>query len=301
MMPVAPRLPLALRDHRGAAMVEFTVVAPLLTLLGLLVLQWVLVANARQQIDHATFMAARAGSTGQADLARMQVAYVRNLIPLYGGGQNSQELAAAHQRASHEVAQFSRLRVLNPTRESFDDWSDVALAQRYGRRAIPNSQLQFRPVAEVGPRSGQTLHDANLLKLWVLHGYALNVPLAGPLITRLLRWTDPGDDAFYSSLLASGRLPLHSHVVMHMQSDALEPALVASAPASPAPDGSGTSGTAGPLAPTAPLPSCLTVGCSVVVSPWPGSTGPGPALLECPPDSADCNPLCPAPSQSTPS
>ena len=280
----------------GAAMVEFAIVAPVLTLLGLMVLQWVLVANARQQVDHATFMAARAGSTGQANVERMQAAYARNLIPLYGGGLNSQDLALAHQRASRDVTQFSHLRVLNPTRESFDDWSDDALTLRYGQRAIPNSQLPFRPTDVVGPRSGQTLHDANLLKVWVVHGHPLNVPLAGPLILQVLRWTDPGDDPGYTALLASGRLPLNSHVVLHMQSDALEPAWTASAPAGSGHHETGPQGPGAPQAPTPPMPNCLTAGCTVIVAPWPGQTGQGPALLECPPGSADCGPLCANPA-----
>ena len=289
---------------RGAAMVEFTVVAPLLTLLGLMILQWVLVANARQQIDHATFMAARAGSTGQADEGQMKEAYIRNLVPLYGGGMTSQELALAHQRAAQEVAQFSRLRLLNPTQESFDDWSDPTLSQRYGRRAIPNSQMQFRPTHGLGARSGQTLQDANLLKLWVVHGHALRVPLAGPLIIQVLRWTDPGNDPMHTALLAHGRLPLNSHVVLHMQSDALESAWMASTGDlsqgngrhdTHAPPGSAGSGSQGRS-----WPNCLTVGCTVIVSPLPGGPGAGPALLECPPGSADCKPLC-TPAQTTPS
>jgi hypothetical protein len=280
---------------RGAAMVEFTVVAPIITLLGLLVLQWALLANARQQIDHATFMAARAGSTGHANPDTMQQAYVRNLLPLYGGGHDSATLARSHARARLETEQFSRLRVLNPTRESFDDWHDSALGQRYGRRAIPQSQLPFRPLTAPGARSGQTLHDANLLKLWVTHGYSLNVPLAGRLIIFLLRWTDDGQDAFFSALLADGRLPLHSHVVLHMQSDALEPEWSASTPGV---------GPAGPLTPTPGTPGssertpprCLTSGCTVIVSPLPPEVGGPPPLLECLPGSIDCAPLCPVAS-----
>jgi len=282
---------------RGAAMVEFTVVAPLITMLGLLVLQWALVTNARQQIDHATFMAARAGSSDHANLQSMQAAWVRNLVPLYGGGLDSAALAQARQRAAIDSERHSRLRVLNPSRESFDDWHDSRLSARYGRRAIPNGQLAFKPATAPGPRSAQTLHEANLLKLWVTHGYPLQVPLAGRLVGFLLRWADDGQDAFYTALLANGRLPLHSHVVLHMQSDPLEPAWPASAPGGGPQDGP-TEPQGGPA--ERPVPNCVSAGCTVIVSPWPAPGSAAPPLLDCPPDAVDCAPLCSASATFSP-
>jgi uncharacterized membrane protein (UPF0127 family) len=56
------------RGQRGAASVEFVVMAPLLALIGLSVLQFAMMYSAKNQIAHATLMAARAGSTAHADI-----------------------------------------------------------------------------------------------------------------------------------------------------------------------------------------------------------------------------------------
>ena len=61
--------------QRGSAMIEFTIVGPVLTLLSTVILQYSLMFNAKNLIGHASFMAARAGSMGNADLGTVQAAY----------------------------------------------------------------------------------------------------------------------------------------------------------------------------------------------------------------------------------
>lgn len=245
----------------GAAMVEFIVVGPVLTLLGLASLQYGLLFFHKNQLNHASFMAARAGSMAHADLGQVRAALVRALVPVHGGGGSTAELAASHARAQAEVGQYSRIELLNPTRESFDDWNSPRLEDKYGRRAIPNANLTAADPAQVGSASGQSLHDANLLKLRITYGYRPAVPLVGPIYRRYLAWLDTGEDAFNSSLIEAGRIPVVTHVTVRMHSDALEPDDPVSMPG-PGNGGVPTDPGSPPVVDTPP-PVCVTVGCTV--------------------------------------
>jgi len=263
-------------------MVEFVVVGPIITVLGLAILQYSLMFFAKSQINHATFMAARAGSVAHANVGTITVAYQKALIPLYGGGQNTAELVTAYARAVADLTPDTlRIEVLNPTKESFDDYAkDSALNDQYNARAIPNSSLAVRNNLDaVGTSSGQTLQDANLLKLRVTHGYEPKVWLLGLIYKKYLQWLDTGVDSFNTQLIDNGRIPMVSHVTIEMQSDAVEQkdadnkTLFASNP------GQGNNGQ--PINPGDPAttdkepPQCLTMGCSVTYTPSDPGTGGG--------------------------
>jgi outer membrane protein OmpA-like peptidoglycan-associated protein/uncharacterized membrane protein (UPF0127 family) len=264
---------------RGAAMIEFVVVGPIITLLGLAILQYGMLFFAKNQINHAAFMAARAGAMGHASLASAQIAYERALIPLYGGGINNDDLKESLKKAQDDIAANVRIELLNPTKESFDDWNDPALRNTVGggKRVIPNSGLVFKSPDEVKPNSGQNIQDANLIKLRITHGYEPKVPLLKLIYTRFLKWLDTGSDSFYTQLVNQGRIPVVSHVTMQMQSDAIEPANPVSMP------GHGNNGN--PINPGDPPgvstdpPNCLTIGCTVdnppVTPADPGGGGSG--------------------------
>lgn len=259
--------------QRGSAMIEFAVVGPVLTLLGTTILQYSLLFNAKNLVNHATFMAARAGSMAHADLGRATDAYARALIPLYGGGRDAAELAQALGKATADLPGNVRIELLNPTKESFDDWNDPDLEARYGRRAIPNGALASRDPSDVRSASGQNIHDANLIKLKVTHGYELKVPLAGSVMQFMMKWGDRGADPFVSALYNARRIPIVSHVTLQMQSDALEPGSPVSVPGR----GNGGSPTdpGFPENPPKEPPRCQTVGCSGGGQGGPGGGGPG--------------------------
>jgi uncharacterized membrane protein YgcG len=266
----------SIRRQRGASMIEFTIVAPILTLIGLLVIQWALTFHARNVIQHASFMAARAGSTAGAQLPAIEEAYTRALAPLYGGGRGLIEIETSVLRARADLAGQLRIEVLNPTRESFTDWHDPVLAQRLGldRRVIPNEGLALRADHPVGAASGQTLADANVLKLRITQGVELDVPLAADLIRFVLRWRDDGRDAFVSALIAGGRLPMHVDATLHMQSAAIEQdATIAVAGRAHAGEGR----EASDLSQRGDEPDCVTVACSVTAPAGSSSGGPGGA------------------------
>jgi outer membrane protein OmpA-like peptidoglycan-associated protein/uncharacterized membrane protein (UPF0127 family) len=300
--------------QRGVAMVEFAIAGPILILLGLASVQYGLLYNAKNVINHASFMGARAGSMANARIDTVRTAYVRGLLPLYGGGRNATEIAESLGRASADFATSSRIELLNPTRESFDDWHDPRLQatlQTNGKRVIPNRQLarnlgdratleslgDQRNVREVAgswvkAKSGQSLSDANLLKIRITHGYRPSVPLMGMVYNRFLRWMDTGNDAFATTLLNQGRIPVVSHVTVQMQTDAIEGSNVSS----PGMGNDGAPKDPGTPPPTTnqPAPWCTTAGCSQVPRP----TDPGGQGNPTPCKAGDCQ-SCPIPPQDT--
>lgn len=206
----------------GSAMVEFVLVAPVMTLLGTGVLQYSLLFNAKNMVNHASFMAVRAGSMGNANLGTVETAYTRALIPLYGGGRDSAELAASYAKAVADIAGNAKIEMLNPAKESFDDYNDAQLQTKYSARAIPNGN-QYGKTAAIGSASGQSIQDANLLKIKITHGYTPKIPVVGPALQYIMRMTDSGTDAFATALYNKGRIPIVTHITVHMQSDAVEP------------------------------------------------------------------------------
>jgi Flp pilus assembly protein TadG len=268
--------------QRGSAMLEFVVVGPLITILGLGIVQYGLMFFAKNQIDHASFMAARAGSVAHANVATIRDAYVRALVPLYGGGRNAQELAESYLKAEADMTtQSLRVEVLNPTTQSFDDFAtNQALNSSYGMRAIDNSSLALRTnLNAVGATSGQTLQDANLLKLRITHGYTPKVWMLGNIFNRYQSWLDTGEDSFNTQLISSGRVPMVSYVTLEMQSDAIEQKDVNGAnlfASTPGPGNNGQPTDPGtPPGTTRPPPECLTAGCTVTYLPGDPGTGGG--------------------------
>jgi uncharacterized membrane protein (UPF0127 family)/Flp pilus assembly protein TadG len=251
--------------ERGSAMIEFAVVGPLIALFGLGTLQYGMVFFAKNQINYATFMAAREGAFAHADLGTVQQAYMRALAPMYGGGENPAELAQSVAKASADMADNMQIEMLNPTKESFSEWNDEtlqALLKTGNRHVIPNSALVARisRSSEVRASSGQSLQDANLLKLKITHGYVPKVPVIGKLYLALLKWGDQHADSFQTKLISNGRIPVVTHVTLGMQSDAIEPDSPISIPGAGNgghPAGPGTPPVTDPVSPPPePVPAC---------------------------------------------
>lgn len=277
------------RLGQGAAMVEFTLVAPVLLLMGTAVVQFVLLFNARNLVNHAATMAVRAGAVQHGLWAPMQQAYVAALVPLYGGGSTSADLDNAFQRAQADVPGNLRMDWLNPSADAFADWADPVLTQRNGGvRTIPNASLGLRDPTVLGPRSGMGIQQANVLELRVTQGYAPTVPLVGSTLLFMLRWLDGGQDPFVSQLYARGRIPLDTTARLHMHSDVQEPATTlwlpgaGQTPWQPVVPGAGSQAGATPGG-----PKCLTAGCTVLAGPGvptPPSTNPGAGAGDTPAD-----------------
>ena len=263
----------------GSAMIEFAVVGPLLTLLGLSLLQYGMLFFSKNQFNHAGFMAARAGSTENAKFDKIQMAYAKALVPLYGGGTTAASLDVSYRKAFDDVQTHAQIEILNPTVESFTDFNDPTLQASVGmgKRVIPNASQIYKAVSTIGANSGQNIQDANLLKLRVTMGFKPQVPLVGKMYTRYLKWMDDGTNAFNTAQIADGRIPVVSHVMVQMQSDAIEGGNVSSPGMGNggAPVNSGTP----PVNQTSP-PECGTALCTEPSgSP---SGGPGSGGGSCP-------------------
>lgn len=275
-----PRLP-GTKKQTGASTVEFVAVAPALLLIGLGIVHYGLLFFARNNIDYAAFEAARAGAVANADLAAVETAYKKALIPLYGGGRTQQELQDSYARVKNDLtSETLKIELLNPTKESFDDWNAKALQDDKdvgnGKRVIPvlmqnypqalaNWQMTRDPKS-IGPTSGQTLSDASLIKVRIIHGYKPQVPIIGKMVAYLAGYNE--QDTFKKQLYDAGRIPIVSHVTMQMQSNAIESTNVSSPgmgndghPVNPNPgDGSGT-------ATADPSPPCTGDFCTAQTTP----------------------------------
>lgn len=245
MRLLSPASPLLRRRQRGATMVEMAFVAPLLLLLTMVLIHHGLLFFAKNQLNHATFMAARAGAVNGANPDIMLNALVDAMVPMYGGGLDDTQLQASRDRArtavnitrdkvlNRMVPSPRVINVINPTTSSFDDWADPALISKPGGvRVIPNSGLEYRPIA-VGPSSGQTIQDANVLRIRVIVAYQPKVPLvmsAYRLVLATQRQLNLPVDPLFAAMLDGGAdadgfggyIPLQAYATLQMQSDALE-------------------------------------------------------------------------------
>ncbi|MFN3792892.1 TadE/TadG family type IV pilus assembly protein [Massilia sp.] len=298
--------------QRGATLVEFVVVVPTVLFLLLNLIQYGLLYHAKSQLNYAAFEAARAGTTQHADPTAIRTAFARAMTGYYGGGTTTAELAASYAKALADTTPAQvRIEILSPTKESFDDYHSPALAARLktSARVMPNTNLAFLdcpadvPSCNHDPktnRSGQTLLDANLLKLRIIWGIPPNkqIPLAGRFMNWALSVLNEGDtDAFRQGLIAAGRIPVVTHVVMRMQSPAIE----AGNASLPGPGNGGEPEDPGsPPGPGGePLPRCEVTDPGCTRPPKtepPGDLEPicDPATGNCP-DKPDCIDLTPMP------
>jgi TadE-like protein len=238
----------------GVSMFETVVAIPVLLFLGLAVLQWMLVFQARYALSSAVQDAARAGSVGFAQEQAILSGFARGLVPYLYGATDIASYQANLVRANLHIqfAQglgFSRLRMLSPTTESFADWARPARDAQgdliAGLQEIPNDNLSGltskqipingdsgkRLGYSVGASSRQSLSDANILKLELTYGVPLTVPFVGRLTVAVLKTLNGCPSAapaaacsFYDSIDENGqavaRLPILISSQIRMQTPA---------------------------------------------------------------------------------
>ena len=212
-------------SQSGATMVEFIFAAPAVLILGLGSVQAGLVYHGKSTLNYASFEAARAGAVDHAQLESMKNELGFRLAPLMGGDGTAEKAAEAIAKsmASVNVPQQTKLEILNPTVEAFDDWGEVSLVS--GARTIPNSHLRNRHVErnQVGTASGLNLQDANLLKIKVTHGFQMKIPFIAGLFAEIMKKADPNNATYY----ALKQIPITSVVTVRMQNEAWESQIVA--------------------------------------------------------------------------
>lgn len=195
---------------RGVSAVEMLYAMPFVLLLGLAVVQFAMVFHARHALNYALGEAARQGSMAHASEMSILTGLAEGLAPWRYGGRDMLEKLAGEKRALADVMADRAVGLLvlaqrSPTLESFSDWAVPALDERgepiRGQDEIPNDNLDNRGQKNhatsgsvgtslknpVGRTSGQTLVDANLLRLELHYGVPLNVPIVGALTLKTLR------------------------------------------------------------------------------------------------------------------
>ena len=200
---------------RGASIVEAVIALPILLVVILGAIQFGLVYEAKATLNHASLQAARLGAVRNAGPDAIRRGLARGLVPLYSPDSSFTGVARTIARINATLATDARIRILNPTREAFDDFAvDVD-----GEREIPNDRLHTRSTA-VGAQSGLNIQDANLLKVQITYGYELQVPLVNWFISRVLLGVRRNADPFEQQLLRRTRIPIIATSTVRMQSPA---------------------------------------------------------------------------------
>ena len=264
-------------------MVELVVAVPALLLVGMAVVQMVLVFHARQSVGYALQEAARAGAVEHADEEAILKGLASGLVPwLYGAGSMAEKMLKEQQARLHvtggRAARWIEVKQLSPTLESFSVWAGPALdpfgEKIVGQDEIPNDNLDnrrektmpasgasgYRGSEPIGRSSGQTLADANMLRLEVTYGVPLRVPGVSTLFLKAMR-TLHGCDSL-AGLVAQGtagggnclyylqgRIPVKVVATTRMMSPARRSPLLMAAVKSNVPMGQGSTLGAGTLRP----------------------------------------------------
>jgi len=188
-------------------MVEALIAAPIVLLLGLLVVQLIFLAHGRLVVGYAAAEAARAAASGQVTATAIDTGLRRGLLPLLGvsAQQNApglDDLAAATVRGQMHYLRgkaegWIRWNLLSPSSPTLADWGQGAEQAvppaQWLAGAFPSPRSGFTTPPSgggpaVGRNSGQSFLDAGVIQLQVSVGLPLHVPLAGPLLARSLAW-----------------------------------------------------------------------------------------------------------------
>lgn len=213
-------------------MAEFAIAAVPLMLLGLGCVETARWFYFKQALSLALLEAARAGSTQHAQPQAVQDAFETALRPLHPPtathtAAERVRLALDERRRSTNQAPW-RIRVVDPSAAAFTDFSDPGLDidRQAGRRAINNNYQKEQHAAReargweggVGPASGQTIYQANVLTLQLVYPLEPLVPGLRPLL-QLLGAGSPG---YPGRALAGGFLPITQEIQLTMQSHPME-------------------------------------------------------------------------------
>ena len=201
----------------GGSLTEFLVAAPIVMLIGMATVQAALVYHGKTTLNYATFEAARTGAVNNAQVKSMRRELGQRLAPVQGGDGSLEKaaLAMTNSMVEAERVDITRLEIINPTLEAFDDWGVHSQATHH--RVIPNSHLRHKG-HEIGAASGLSLRDANLLKLKVTYGLDLKVPIVGKLIAMAMMEIDAKNAHYY----LRNKFPLTAVATVRMQSEIWE-------------------------------------------------------------------------------
>jgi Flp pilus assembly protein TadG len=213
----------------GATLVEFIVVAPAALLLVLVIIQFGLMLVAKQIVNEAAFVAARAGAVSNAQTgatSSMTQALIKALVPFYQNSLDTTPFTRIFNgwtRAETDLLPLPaplgnfNLTVLNPNADVF---SDFGLTDSDGHTYIPNDSLEYRDYSVRGAQSGLSIQDANALKIQVTYGYQLKVPLMPALFKGVMCGTGLASVSDCAQFYGRGRVPITAYATVQMQTPA---------------------------------------------------------------------------------
>lgn len=230
MCPYALLLPCPVSPQRGATLIEFVAGASMVLALGIAALETAHWQVARQIAAVALLEAARAGTTRHGDPAAMAQAFEQGMRALHAAGRPGQagldRLRAVHAaRRSRAGVSAWHIHVMTPHAAHFADFGQRGAGPDGQRAIVPDYQHEQhqehvrRWPGGRGPRSGQTIFEANVLQLRLTY---LHEPLT-PLLSGLLRALGQGrGDRKGLAMARAGYLPLAHEIALTQQSAAMQ-------------------------------------------------------------------------------
>lgn len=281
MCPKRPFLPASNARkpcQSGAGLIEFSIVAIPLLLVGLGSVDVAAWFFTRQAASLALLEAGRAGIVEHAHPDAMAQAFEQALLPLFPASSSQasrQKLQnALHKRSLETGGPPWQIEILSPTPDAFRDFADgsVSVRGQGALAAINNSYQQEQDLKRRGqgweqgrgPASGASIFQANtlVLRLSYLHEPVL------PGMKSLLRMLGSENGTYRQHALARGYLPLVREIALGMQSHPVDwPA---------PPSGKIVKGQSAALAQLPAQPGCAGIQCGGPGNPV--HAGPGPSL-----------------------
>ena len=139
-----------------------------------------------------------------------------------GGGKLDNAKVLALAKATE--APFTKIEIINPTAEAFNDFNSPILQKTLGtkQKVIPNKLTDMEKLkSKPGASSGVNISEANVLKLRITYGYKPTIPLVGGFFAKAFDFLSGPKDAFSAMLFASNRIP----IVVDVSSQMLSPAI----------------------------------------------------------------------------
>lgn len=212
----------------GAGILEFSIVAIPVLLLGLGTIESAQWLFTRQAAGLALLEAGRAGITQHANPDAMIAAFEHALLPLHASTSRASAQgrldAALAQRRQRLAAAPWRIEILSPALTVYQDFADPALliSRQSGHAAINNNYLHEQNLRHHakgwpqgrGPVSGKDIFQANTLSLRLSYLHEPAIPGMKALLSLL--GNDQG--SYRQRAMAAGYLPLIREMSFIMQS-----------------------------------------------------------------------------------
>lgn len=218
----------------GATLTEFITIGPMIFLLGLTGVQYTLMYNAKTNLTYASYEAARAGAIENASPEQIELGLFKGFLPYLSAANGSsgspEDIAKLLAEAKFKEAPYTKIEIINPTAEAFNDFNNTTLQQNLGTRqkVIPNKLTDIENLKSAqgkGASSGMSVSEANVLKLRITYGYEPKIPFVGDVVASVSGYLAGSKDAYNTMLYAAGRIPIVVDVSSQMLSPAIQNSL----------------------------------------------------------------------------